>query len=261
MSGRNPILNLKNVSKAFGGLRAVDDVSFDIFEGEILGVIGPNGAGKTTLFNLVTHVYPLSSGEIWFKGQRIDKLAPYMVCRLGIARTFQDLQLFTNMSVVENVMVGCHKWCRAGLLEDMFRFGRNKKEEPKIARQAMEQLLRFGLTERAFAWPASLPLRERKLVGIARALASKPNCLLLDEPAGGLSLQELEELGRVITAIVREQGITIVLVEHRMEMLMKLSDRVIVMNFGRTIFEGTPAEVQKDEQVISAYLGEKRDWT
>ncbi len=250
-----PLLSLKGVTKIFGGLRAVNDLSFDVCQGELLAVIGPNGAGKTTLFNLITKVYPLSGGEIWFKGKRLDILPAYTICSLGIARTFQDLQLFTNMSVIDNVMVGCQRWTKASLLEDMFRFGRTKSEEPKILEYAVEQLSRVGLAEKTSAMPASLPLRGRKVLGIARALASQPELLLLDEPAGGLNFEEIGELGKFITTLVKEYGMTVVMVEHRMEIVMGVCDRVVVMNFGSKIAEGTPAEIQKNEEVISAYLG------
>ena len=258
MSVESPILMLKDVSKYFGGLCAVNGFSLDAYRGEVLAIIGPNGAGKTTLFNIITRVYPfLSRGEMWFKGQRLDLMAPHKVCSLGIARTFQDLQLFTNMSVIDNVMLGCHRCTRASLLEDMFRFGRTRREEPRILNQAMEQLSRVGLAEKASAMPASLSLRERKLLCIARALASKPELLLLDEPAGGLNFEEIEDLGKFITTLQRTEGMTVLLVEHRMEIVMGISDRVIAVNFGRKIAEGTPPAIQENEQVISAYLGEE----
>jgi ABC-type branched-subunit amino acid transport system ATPase component len=259
MTSTGPILEMQKVGKNFGGLRAVSDLSFEVCPGELVAIIGPNGAGKTTTLNLVSSVYPVSDGEILFKGRRLNGLPPYRVCSLGIGRTFQDVGLFTNMSVVQNVMVGCQHWSRANLLEVVARLPHARNEERRIFKRSMEKLSMLGLEQKAFAMPASLPLRERKLVGIARALAVEPDLLLLDEPAGGLSIEEIGQLGRFVTSLVREQGMAVLLIEHRMEMVMGFSERIVVMNLGKKIAEGTPAEIQKNEQVIAAYLGRVED--
>ena len=252
----SPCLELKNIVKNFGGLCAVNKVTFRVAKGDVISVIGPNGAGKTTLLNLISGVLPLTEGEIWFKGQRINGLSPSDICSFGIARTFQDMQLFTNMSVIENVMVGCHSWSRASFFENMFRLGRTRKEEKEIFERAMEKLSLVGLEKKAFEAPLSLPLRDRKLVGMARALAAEPELLLLDEPAGGLNIEEIRELcGSALK--LNKQGLTILFIEHRMEIVADISKRVIVMNFGNKIAEGTFEEIRRNNRVVDAYLGER----
>jgi branched-chain amino acid transport system ATP-binding protein len=240
--------------KAFGGLLAIKEVNFTLSKGEILCIIGPNGAGKTTLLNLLTGVWPPSEGEIWFKGQKISGLAAHRSCSLGISRTFQNLQLFSDLSVIENVMAGCYTKVHSSLLEVMLRFGRARREEQKLFDKAMEKLSLLGLEKKSLAMPLSLPFREQKLVAMARALATEPEVLLLDEPAAGLSVEEMRNLGQLILKL-NEQGLTILFIEHRMGIVENLSNRVIVLNFGCKIAEGTFAEVQRNEQVIAAYLG------
>jgi len=250
----SPYLEMKNVTKVFGGLAAVSELTISVEKGELLSIIGPNGAGKTTVLNLLSGVLPVSSGEVFFKEQRIDKLAAHKVCELGIARSFQDIQLFTHMSVAENVMVGCYSYMRSTFPEVMFRLGRVRKEEKQAFEHTMEKLAFLGLEEKAHEMPSSLALKERKFLGIARALATEPELLLLDEPVGGLNVDEINELGEKIIEL-QEQGITILFIEHRMELVMGISERVIVMDFGRWIAEGSFEEIQNNEQVVTAYLG------
>jgi ABC-type branched-subunit amino acid transport system ATPase component len=254
--GNHSYLELNHVVKDFGGLRAVDHVSFNIQKGEVASIIGPNGAGKTTLLNLISGVLPLTDGEIWFKGQKINSIAPWHICNIGINRTFQDLQLFESMSVVENVMVGRHIMVRACFLESMFPLGRIRKEERESFDWAMEALSTFDLQKKAFGPVSSLNLKERKLLALARALAAEPELLLLDEPGGGLSAEEIEDLREKIVQLQR-QGITIIIVEHRLELLIDISNHLIVLDFGHWIVEGSPIEVLHDERVITAYLGKE----
>lgn len=249
-----PMLEVKDVSRLFGGLTAINGLSFNVDRGEIVAVIGPNGAGKTTLFNMINRFLPASAGDILFEGRSINRLSPARVAALGIARTFQLLQLFSNMSVVENVMVGCHLRSKGGMIATGLRLPYTVREERKVLDAAMGKLALVGLKEEGFSAPLSLPYGRQKTLEIARALATEPRLLLLDEPAGGLSTLEIEELARLITRI-RDDGITILLVEHRMELVMGIADRVIVINYGSKIGEGTPAEIQGNEAVISAYLG------
>jgi len=252
----SPILKVKEVTKAFGGLIAVNWVTFNVNRGEIVAVIGPNGSGKTTLFNLISGFLPPSRGEIWFEGRNLKGRAPHRIASSGIGRTFQLLQLFTNMTIIENVMVGRHLRSKAGMMEAAFRLPHTRVEERDIFETAMSKLEMVGLKEEAFNPPLSLPYGKQKLLEIARALATEPKLLLMDEPAGGISIQEIEALAQLIYQI-RDSGLTVLLVEHRMELAMGIADRVIVLNFGEKIAEGTPAEIQTNEQVITAYLGEE----
>ena len=249
-------LEVKDVNKDFGGLRAINNLSMEVRKGELLSIIGPNGAGKTTLLNLITGILPINSGEIWFKEQRIDRIPTHLICGLGIARSFQNIQLFTNMSVLENVMIGCHRWMRSTLLEIILSLGRARKERREAFERAMEKLVLLGLEKKANEMPSALALKERKFLGIARALATDPELLLLDEPVGGLTLEEINEVSKKILKM-QENGLTILFIEHRMELVMGISERVMVMDLGQKIAEGTFDEIQRNEQVITAYLGKE----
>jgi branched-chain amino acid transport system ATP-binding protein len=248
------VLEVRAVQKAFGGLIAINELSFNVHRGEIVAVIGPNGAGKTTLFNMINRFLSLTGGEILFEGKRLNDLPPARVAALGIGRTFQILQLFSGMSVVENVMVGRHLRSKGGMFATGLRLPYTRREERRLFDAAMDTLAVVGLKEEAFSAPLNLPYGRQKTLEIARALATEPRLLLLDEPAGGLSTLEIEQLARLIQRI-RDDGITILLVEHRMELVMDIADKVVVLNYGSKIGEGTPAEVQSNEEVINAYLG------
>ena len=253
---REEILRAENLQKSFGGLRAIDALNFAISQGQIKSVIGPNGAGKTTLFNLITGIFPPSDGILEFNGQILNGLKPYLIAQLGISRTFQNLQLFANMTVLENVMVGRHTQTSAGLLSTGFRLSWMKKEEREIEEKAFAELSFMGLEDKAALEATSMPLGEQKLLEIARALATYPKLLLLDEPAAGLNIRETEKLCHTIRKI-QQRGITILLVEHDMSLVMEISDELLVLNYGRKIAEGPPREVQRNREVIAAYLGEE----
>ncbi len=252
------MLEIKELTKSFGGLIAVNRVSLKAREGGILALIGPNGAGKTTIFNLITGVSQPDEGAIFFQGRRINRLLPFQIAALGISRTFQNLELFTNLTVVENVMVGAYRKSRAGFWKSVFRRPGATKEDRLLYQEALGLLDQLGLTLYADEPAGNLPFGQQRLLEIARALAARPKILLLDEPAAGLNPNESRELAVFLRGLVN-QGYSLILVEHDMETVMSLADEVVVMNFGTVIASGEPGEVQQNTEVIAAYLGEEEE--
>lgn len=252
------LLSLRNLCKTFGGLVAVNNVSFDVVEGSIVGLIGPNGAGKTTVFNLITGNYRPDSGDIFFDNRAIKALPSHTIVELGIARTFQTIRLFQDMSVMENVLAGRHCRMRSGIFEAMFKLPRQRQEECRAIERAMEELTFVGLADQYNNAARNLSYGNQRLLEIARALATNPRLIILDEPAGGMNDQETIALIDTIRAI-RARGISVLLIEHDMGLVMKVCEQLVVLEYGAKIAEGTPSVIKRDSKVIEAYLGAQID--
>lgn len=253
-----PLLEVNNITKRFDGLVAVDDVSIRVEEGEIVSVIGPNGAGKTTFFNMLTGIYPVTRGEIMFRGKNIHNLSPQEIVEAGMARTFQNLRLFSDMRVIENVLLGMHITVRYGFFDLLFRTPRYRREERELHEKAISILKAIGLESRLDSYATNLPYGDQKRLEIARAIATRAKLLLLDEPAAGMNPQESDELLQFIKSL-RDQGYTILLIEHDMNVVMKISDRIYVLDHGRLIAEGNPEAIGTNRTVIDAYLGKEEE--
>jgi len=249
------MLEVSGITQIFGGVTALNDVSFSICKGGITGVIGPNGAGKTTLFNIISGIYTQTSGTVMLSGRDVSGLAPERLARLGMVRTFQNIELFSGMTVLENVMVGRQTKSSSGLVSCAFKMPWAVAEEQRIREESLKWLDFTGITDLAEVTAGNLPFGKGRLLEIARALAVEPQIILMDEPAAGLNSHETVALAQLIRRI-RDLGITVVLVEHDMELVMDICDRIVVLNLGSKLAEGTPREIQENPAVIAAYLGE-----
>jgi len=257
----NAILSIARLNKAFGGLMALSDISFDVNEHELLGLIGPNGAGKTTLFNIISGLYTPTSGSITLasnaKIKSISGLAPYKITRLGMARTFQNIRLFKEMSVLDNIKVAMHEQVKTSLFDVLFHTPKYKSEEERITQEALKFLESVGLEHLALQKASSLPYGKQRQLEIARALATRANILLLDEPAAGMNPQETEALAQFIHTIHTQRNLTILLIEHDMSLIMSITSRIIVLDYGKVIANDSPANIKNNPRVIEAYLGEE----
>jgi branched-chain amino acid transport system ATP-binding protein len=259
-----PILEVKNLTMDFGGLRALDSLNLEIYEGEIVALIGPNGAGKTTFFNCITGIHPPTKGDMLImppgkKQSRLNGLKPNRVTEKGLARTFQNIRLFPNMTVLENVMIGRHCRMSAGIAGAIFRGPSTRKEEKEVVRDSYLILEKIGLTDFVNEFAMNLPYGAQRRLEIARAMATEPFLLLLDEPAAGMNPHETQDLDELILWIRENENISILLIEHDMKLVMSLSDRIFVVDYGKKIAQGTPQEIKNNPAVIKAYLGEEMD--
>jgi len=252
------LLEAHGLTKTFGGLRAVDDLSFTVRTGEILGLLGPNGSGKTTVFNLIAGALPPERGVVFFEGREITGLAPHRRATLGIVRTFQLVRALSGLTVLDNVMVGAHGRNRVGLVQSLLRTPKSHRVERQLRERAWGLLHFVGLADRGRDLAGTLAFADMRRLEIARALASDPELLLLDEPAAGMQVSEIHDLAELIRQ-VRDAGVTVLLIEHHMDLVMGLSDTVSVLDYGQKIAEGPPAEVRRDSRVVAAYLGEETE--